>query len=212
MEINADIRARILAAADQLYEEGGRDALPTVDAVRRAARASMGDTSAVMKEWRRQQTAQAAPVAVTVPEPVAQANNAALAALWRQAQELAAETLQAAQAAWESERQELDALRQEVAAAYETQATELEQIKTELAAAQQELQTAEKKLLSANIRSERAEERASDIEEQASKLRDDLAKARLEAGSAREDAAELRGQLGAVRDHNKELIAAFSKK
>ena len=100
--IPADVRERIIAAAAELYEQAGRENLPTVDAVRRAARADMNTTSAVMREWRRAQTAQAAPVAVTVPEVVTQANTAALAALWQQAQELANESLRAAQAAWET--------------------------------------------------------------------------------------------------------------
>ena len=54
METKPDVRARIIAAADKLYQEGEKNALPKVEEVRRAARASMGDTSAVMKEWRRQ--------------------------------------------------------------------------------------------------------------------------------------------------------------
>lgn len=70
--IPADVRERIIAAAAELYEQAGRENLPTVDAVRRAARADMNTTSAVMREWRRAQTAQAAPVAVTVPEVVTQ--------------------------------------------------------------------------------------------------------------------------------------------
>eukprot|EP01133_Synstelium_polycarpum_P029262 gene29262-35778_t len=127
--IPADVRERIIAAAVELYEQSGRSNLPTVDAVRRAGRADMNTTSAVMREWRRAQTAQAAPVAVTVPEVVAQANTAALAALWQQAQELANESLRAAQAAWETERAELDTMRQELADAYETQATELDQVR-----------------------------------------------------------------------------------
>ena len=48
--IPADIRDRILAAAAELYEQGGRSALPTVDQVRRAARADMNATSVVMRE------------------------------------------------------------------------------------------------------------------------------------------------------------------
>ncbi|WP_425480517.1 DNA-binding protein [Xanthomonas vasicola] len=61
------IRERIIAAANQLFEQAGRAQFPAVDAVRRLARANMGDTSAVMKEWRRAQTAQAAPVGVVSP-------------------------------------------------------------------------------------------------------------------------------------------------
>ena len=83
--INPDARARIIAAADQLYEAGGRADFPTVDAVRRAAKADMNTTSAVMKEWRRIQTATPAAVAVAIPDRVQQAQQAALAALWSEA-------------------------------------------------------------------------------------------------------------------------------
>ena len=54
-------------------------------------------------------------IAVAVPELVSQASGAALVALWQQAQELANESLRAAQAAWETERAELDGMRQELA-------------------------------------------------------------------------------------------------
>jgi colicin import membrane protein len=78
MELAKDTRDRIFAAADSLYDQAGRAAFPTVDAVRKTARANMNDASAGMKEWRRAQTAQAAPVAVQVPEVVQQASSAAL--------------------------------------------------------------------------------------------------------------------------------------
>src|SRR3546814_17529844 len=50
--IPAEIRERIIAAAVELYEQAGRENLPTVDQVRRVARADMNTTSAVMKAWR----------------------------------------------------------------------------------------------------------------------------------------------------------------
>src|SRR5574344_615203 len=76
--IPADVRERVIQAAQELYEQNGRESMPTVDAVRRHARVDMNAASAVMREWRRAQTAQAAPVAVTVPEVVTQAHGAAL--------------------------------------------------------------------------------------------------------------------------------------
>ena len=106
--IPADVRERVIQAAQELYEQNGRESMPTVDAVRRLARVDMNAASAVMREWRRAQTAQAAPVAVTVPEVVTQAHGAALVALWQTAQELANESLRVAQAAWEAEAGELD--------------------------------------------------------------------------------------------------------
>ena len=124
--IPADVRERVIQAAQELYEQNGRESMPTVDAVRRLARVDMNAASAVMREWRRAQTAQAAPVAVTVPEVVTQAHGAALVALWQTAQELANESLRVAQAAWEAERAEADHDRQELADAYERQAAELD--------------------------------------------------------------------------------------
>ena len=53
MDVNPEIRDRILAAAGQLFEQSGRKELPTVDAVRKLSKTSMNDASAVMREWRR---------------------------------------------------------------------------------------------------------------------------------------------------------------
>jgi hypothetical protein len=53
MDINPEIRERILNAAQQLFEGSGRLELPTVDAVRRLSKTNMNDASSVMKEWRR---------------------------------------------------------------------------------------------------------------------------------------------------------------
>ncbi|MDG2713780.1 DNA-binding protein, partial [Vibrio parahaemolyticus] len=59
--IPTETRDRIMQVAAELYEQSGREKMPTVDEVRRAARADMNTTSAVMREWRKQQTSQAAP-------------------------------------------------------------------------------------------------------------------------------------------------------
>src|SRR5574344_1183668 len=135
--IPAELKDRITAAAQELYELADRQRFPTVDAVRRHAKADMNSTSAVMREWRKSQQTAPVAVAVAVPEAVAAAGTAALAAIWQQAQELANESLAAAQAAWEAERQELDALRKELAEAYESQAQELEQVKAAAANAKE---------------------------------------------------------------------------
>lgn len=194
--IPADVRERIIAAATDLYEQSGHESLPTVDAVRRAARVDMNAASSVMKEWRRAQTAQAAPVAVTVPEAVRQASNAAVATIWQQAQELANESLRAAQAGWEGERAELDAMRQELAEAYETQATELDQVRaaaeaadrTHQAQSQQaaaELASVQTELAQAVTRAERAEVKADEIEHRAGDLRAELDRAHQDADQVR---------------------------
>ncbi len=199
--IPADVRERVIQAAAELYEQNGRQSLPTVDQVRRAARVDMNAASSIMKEWRRSQTVQAAPVAVNVPEVVSQANSTALAALWQQAQELANESLRAAQAAWDIERAELDAMRQELADAYETQAAELDQVKSAAevagqaadAAAQQaaqELASVRGELAQATTRAERAEATAAEAEKRVGDLRDELAKAHRAFDAGRQELAD----------------------
>lgn len=195
-QIPAEVRERIVAAANELYEELGREAFPTVDTVRRAAKADMNTTSTVMKDWRRQQTAQAAPVAVTVPEAVSQANSVALAAMWQQAQELANESLRAAQAAWETEREELDAMRLELATAYEEQAGEFETLRIEAASeakahmaqleqVRSETGAVRDELAKAVTRAERVEARTEEIERRATELRLDLERAHSDVDLAR---------------------------
>ena len=125
MDINTEIRTRIVAAAEQLFVEAGSDRFPTVDEVRRAAKADMNTTSTVMKQWRREQVAAPATVAVSVPDSVKDAALAATAQMWSNAQELANESLDVAKKAWEAERVEADTMRAELADAYEAQATEL---------------------------------------------------------------------------------------
>ncbi|WP_419581901.1 DNA-binding protein, partial [Thiolapillus sp.] len=92
VQMSKEVRDRIFAAADDLYEQGGREGFPTVDAVRKAARVNMNDASAAMKEWRRAQISQASPLAVQVPELVMQAAQSFVGSLWAQAQELANES------------------------------------------------------------------------------------------------------------------------
>lgn len=140
MEITKEARDRIFAAADQLYEQAGRESFPTVDAVRKQARVNMNDASVGMKEWRRAQTAQAAPIAVRVPEAVQQAGDLAVATMWQHAQELANESLRAAQAGWDAERALIESVSEQTSQAFDEQAQELEGVRLSLKGAQGELE------------------------------------------------------------------------
>ena len=216
--IPSEVRERITAAAAELFEQSGRQAMPTVDTVRRAARVDMNAASAVMKEWRRAQTAQAAPVAVSVPESVQQASSAAVATIWLQAQELANASLRSAQAAWELERGELDAMRQELAEAFERQAIELDAAGAALTAERvalaqqgQELASVHHQLADALSRADKAEAealRSAERMNQAQTERDDAANA---AAEARERAAGLAGQIQVLQEHNAALLAVFKQ-
>ncbi len=120
MGINPESRERILNAAHQLFEQSGRKDLPTVDVVRRVSKTSMNDASAVMKEWRRMQIVTASATVVSVPDRVQQAGQSAISTLWTEAQELANDALNVAQAAWDAERAEAEKLRVELSSAFET--------------------------------------------------------------------------------------------
>lgn len=206
MELTKDTRDRIFAAADSLYEQASRTNFPTVDAVRKTARVNMNDASAGMKEWRRAQTAQAAPVAVQVPEAVMQANSAALAALWQEAQELANESLRAAQAGWDAERIEADTLNKQMADAFEAQKVELEaaqgkiaelkaagrQSATDAEALRHQVEETQAALTAMQQRAAVAEQRAEEIERRAADLRTELDHAHQETAQGRAELTGLR--------------------
>ncbi|MGD0960838.1 MAG: DNA-binding protein [Methylomonas sp.] len=199
--IPADIRERIIQAANDLYDQAGRNSFPTVDQVRRTARVDMNAASSIMREWRRAQSIQTMPVAVRVPDAVVQANHQLLTALWTQAQELANDSLRAAQSGWDNERTELDDMRQELAQAYESQAVEFDRFKTQAAEAELSHQEAAKliadelahvraELAQALIRAERAEAQVGEIERRAADLRGELDRAHVESDQARSALAD----------------------
>ena len=206
MELNKDIRDRILAAADALYEQAGRASFPTVDSVRKVAKVNMNDAATTMKEWRRAQTAQAAPVAITVPEAVHQLHSQALAALWQSAQNTANESLRAAHAGWEAERAEAETINKQLGDAYDAQAVELDaanrqideltakyqaeqQRTTELA---QRIEETRKATLVAENRAAIAEQRALEIERRATDLRAELDRAHQDAVATRTELVDVR--------------------
>jgi len=182
MEINPEVRARIIDAAERLYAEANREQLPTVDQVRRAARADMNTTSIVMREWRRAQTATPTSVAVDVPERVQEVMRGIVATVWREAQDLANESLNAAKQAWEIERAEADTLRAELAEAYEQQVQELEACRQQQAAAREEID----------------------------RLTAELEQMRERVAEAREHAARLAGQLQAHQEQAAALLARIN--
>lgn len=130
------VRDRVFTAADQLWEAGGRQTVPPVDAVRKAAKVNMNDASTVMKEWRAVRLTTTDKPAVVVPEKVQLAASQAVSALWAVAQDVAAEAMQAKQAEWDAERQVLDAESREKGEAVDRLASELEAAQEACRAAQ----------------------------------------------------------------------------
>jgi len=204
--IPAEVRARIIDAANQLFQDGGAERFPSVADVRRLAKTDMNATSAVMRDWKRQQSAKPAPVAVSVPEPVQQAALEQSAVVWLAAQELANASLRAAQDAWAVERAEMEGMRQELAQLFEAQAVELESLRqalVESTKAKEEAETAAEQLAERlNIqqsRAEQAETRAEEIEHRVSDLKEELA-------HAHEETATLKSKVEAIEgDYSQQL-------
>lgn len=215
-QIDIDIRTRIIKAADELFEAAGREQMPTVDTVRRTAKVDMNSASRVMKEWRRAQTAQTLPVAVAVPESVSKAFSVALGEAWNQAQELASESLLAAQQGWETERKEFETMRFELATAYEQQATELADVLKAAELAEQhatayvaeseqqalmadaELKAVRDELLSSKARGEQALIKAQEVEHRVADLQTELERTRaqlIEANTATSDSVKSRDNV-----------------
>ena len=204
---NSEVFERIFKAADSLYEEGGRVDFPTVDAVRKAAKVNMNDASAAMKQWRRAQTAQAAPIVVQVPESIAQVGSQAMATIWQQAQELANDSLRSAQAGWEAERQELDVMRQELATAFEEQGEELKHASARIAELETQLEasfTKNTELTASCAEATRlhsvAEGRAEELAQRASDLRMELDRAYGQADAAKDEVRTLKATMEKERE------------
>ncbi len=183
----------------QLYEQNGRRDLPTLDSVRKLSRTNMADASAVMKEWRRLQTASASTAVVPVPDRVQHAASTAVAALWSEAQELANESLNVAQAAWETERAEAEKQRVELSAAFDAQGAELDSLRTKVtelqdalvkaaAAATQERQDTQAQLAALTDAAHTAAARAEEITKRAEDLKTALEEAQ---GALRSQTAEM---------------------
>lgn len=207
--VNRDVRERIWAAADHLYDQAGRgDVLPTVDAVRRQAKANMNDVSLVMKEWRDAQKVAVKTVAIAVPENLVSLGKQVLATFWQTAQEHANESLRAAQAGWDAERTEAAAMLRQVSEAFDAQVEQAQLIDNErdrlrvvneglhgrIEQQQERLQQLEKELAGAIAETATANAKADEIASKATELRKELdhahAQAERLASQAEADRAE----------------------
>jgi len=187
--ISSEIRARIMAAANELWTQAGEgDRFPTVDAVRKAARVSMNDASTVMREWRRMQTTQAAKVTLEIPDRVHEAVRLAGSEIWQAAQDIASEQLAAAQQQWEQERLEAETMRKELADAYDAAQAESENLRAQI----EQMKVAAEQLAAEHI-------------EEVRRLEDGRHKMESRAGRAEQDAQHQRAAAERLAVEQKEL-------
>lgn len=221
MNISPAIRDRINSAADTLYQEGGRRSFPTVDAVRKLARVNMNDASTGMKAWRRAQTTHSDRPLIQVPIALQQTHIAALNAIWAEAVDLANEQLVSAQADWEAERAESEALSEQIANAYEAQAIELAKIAANVAQIEQEkralaeavevsqraLEDAYRQIASSCAATREAEVRADEVARGAGDLRLALDRAHAyQVKASEEHAAQLQSHASEMATLRAELL------
>jgi colicin import membrane protein len=207
------VRERIIEAADSLYNESGRERVPTVEEVRVRACTGMNATSAVLRDWKMQLSVRPAPVAAVIPESVMEAFMPVLLAAHGALQEEANTNLRAAQANWERERENAESMRAELAGLWEEVANKLEEsqkqnsdalarlehAQTEIAALTSELQACQHRLAAQIRATESAEAQASE----AGRRLDDL---KVELHRSHEELRESRDELSRVRSAHLEEI------
>jgi hypothetical protein len=224
MHHDADSTTRIMAAADALFEQGGRAQFPTVDAVRKAAHVSMNDATNVMKEWRRAQLADRKPEPVQVPSALHDIHRAGLEALWIAAQEHASQGMADMRIAWDAERAENEQLNREMVLAFEAQTTELEHANADHSArreciaqleAEAQVHSESVSRLQTQLNAAEAEvrthaARAVEIERRAQELRIELDRAHAANVSQAAGEAASQAELAAVRAEMLHLMQMVS--
>ena len=138
-ESEEELKKRIFAAADELWEEGGRSSIPTVAKVRKRARAGQEFASEFMDEWRiEKERALSTPVA-EVPEEVRASIDAFGTRVWDAARRCARREFDGERAEVERARAATAAVRAEEAEAFNEQAAELEAANEYVAALRSEI-------------------------------------------------------------------------
>lgn len=215
MKPASDTTDRIYVAADSLFEQSGRSAYPTVDAVRKAARVNMNDANSGMREWRRNQMARAVPAPVQVPAAIMEAQATLARQVWQAAQAVAGESLAVAQAAWDAERSQLESLNREMADAFEVQAAELEALNGRMRAVAEQAESAASaaaslaeevgglriRLAASESDARREAARVEEVGRRADELRRELDRSHQELAAAHAGGRE------AMRAHAEELAA-----
>jgi len=214
MAVSHEVKERIIAAANALYERNPTGEYPTVEAVRQESRAAMSTVVEVMKGWRESQRKQVQVVREPLP-PLLQEHISTLGqSLWETAQQLANESLDAARAGFEAEKSDLQQLSDEQSAAFEQQAIELEAAQERIVAQEeqlrlnaefsksltQQLDTIRQQLQASERATELALQRCEDTERRAAELRTELDHAHMEAEQSAAAAQQVEDALRSEAD------------
>jgi len=206
MAINAEIRERIYATADELLAANEKNEWPTVEEVRQASRAGMAAVVECMRDWRAKQRQSVTSVASLLPVELATIVQNAAAQLWANAQKHAADNVAAQQTALEAERAEMLELSAQQSAAFEAQAVELERLQEEITALKASLLATKQDLETEREAARRAaHEAAAHQRAVEAKYGEQL----TETNKALVEVAQLRGELAGIRDAYSQLLATM---
>lgn len=209
--VSDDVRTRIIAAAEAIWTDNGKDPgrKPKVADVRARARTDMGAASAVLAEWWLRKTRTAAKVVATpIPEAVLEAFHPVLATAWDTCQTLANANLAAAQASWELEREQASDMRRDLSALWEGVTNELGDLTTKHAEALRgldeaaserarlvsEIQDLREQLSNQVYQTNEALARVEEIEHRVEDLKAELAASHEETQQVRQELREAREQ------------------
>lgn len=208
MELNSEVKSRILAVAESLYDELNKEQFPCVDAIQQAAHVSRQEATLVLDEWRQAHTLKknSESLQIPVPDAIKQIYSTALAKLWQEAQAWAQEMHQSAQEAWENERSDADDLNKQLVEAYEEQMLaheeKMDEMHVLLAKTQEELVQ----------KAHEMESLRHDAEQQHRRFEEDIAQAMKKATLFENKVAKLSGQIEALQAQNTALLLKLEPK
>lgn len=118
-------KRRIFRAANELFEENGRSAEPTVEEVRERAAIGIKFACKYLREWSKEKEVAPSAVAEELPQELRAVMDDSLRAFWRVSQRLAKEAFDIERAKLEEQRAEADADCEHVSTAFDRAAEEL---------------------------------------------------------------------------------------
>jgi colicin import membrane protein len=204
--MNEEVEQRIIFAANKLYEQNNQK-LPSVNEVRKLAKVNMHDASEAMKTWRKEIKSQDA--IQDIPDSVQQIGNNAIASIFQHANQIATESLRAAQSTWESEREELNSIIQEISTEHDAMVSQNEELSQAVEILKKQIDDINKRIIEAEHKSAIAEKLKVEIEHRArdlqiavehahsenNRLRNEREKARNELSKTNELAERLSGRI-----------------
>jgi len=131
-----------------------------------------------MKIWR--QALKAQDTGIEIPESILVIGNNAITSIWQQANQLATESLRAAQSTWESEREELNSIIQEISKEHDAGVNQNQEMSQKIEMMQKQIDDANKKILLAEHDNSLSEKLRTEIENRAKSLELELEHAHKE--------------------------------